>query len=66
MYVFLCTGQTRQNCQQQAVPGDTHTQHTERSHRGRSHTLGHTVRQSHQRARPQRQKSGKAPNNNVI
>lgn len=57
--LFFCAGQTRQNRQQQAVPGDTHTQHTQRGHRGRSHTFGHTVRKSHQRARTQRQKPGK-------
>lgn len=56
---FLSTGETGQNRQQQAVPSDTHTQHTQRSDRGRSHTSGHTVRQSHQRARAEGQKSGK-------
>lgn len=57
---FFLTGETRQNRKQQAVPGDTHTQHTERGDRSRSHTFGHTVRQSDQRARAERQKSGEA------
>lgn len=53
------SGQTRQNRQQQAIPGNTYTQHTQRGHRSRGHTSGHSVRKSYQRARTQRQKSGK-------